>query len=265
MKPVQPFFLTTTWRYYKMLPMSGPVVHYYSFAPDSPADVIAIPDGCVDLLFSASKSGAQGHVYGMVRNCSTVALESGMQYFGVRFLPGFLPKRLKISIPELVGQRVPLGCFDGGSLLTESIADSRSFLERVQKVDSYIGGMWATDALLQSLICAISSKNGDMHISELESEVHYSSRYISRVFSRSLGISPKEFASHMRLQGLIGKLNSGGGKHLAALAAEQGFFDQSHCIRDFKRYTSMTPSEYAKAVDLPNYQKKMIVVPPALR
>jgi AraC-like DNA-binding protein len=250
-----------------MMPTDSPIVHYYTFEVNSPSsrEVIAIPDGCVDILFSISQTDARGYVYGMVRENTKIQLDPGNCYFGVRFVPGYLPKRLDIRIPELVSNCIPLSDFTGGTELIEQIGLANDFSERIGLLETFVGGEWRTMELLQSIIEIILKTSGTLRMSDIEEKTLYTARYISKVFSQNLGISPKEFSDHMRFQNLISRLNNGGGERsLTCLAMESGYYDQSHFNREFKRFTAMTPKQYSAAVDIANYNKKIIYLNPSM-
>jgi AraC-like DNA-binding protein len=65
----------------------------------------------------------------------------------------------------------------------------------------------------------------------------------------------------VRFQTLISRLNSGGAeRRLSAVAADSGYYDQPHLIREFKDFTGVTPGKYYEAVDFPRYYSKIVYV-----
>lgn len=62
---------------------------------------------------------------------------------------------------------------------------------------------------------------------------------------RGLGTSPKRYQRVRRLQRLLGRMTRGSAAGWAALAAEAGYADQAHLIREFRALTGMTPTAYA--------------------
>ena len=61
------------------------------------------------------------------------------------------------------------------------------------------------------------------------------------------GLSPRALSRILRLRALLASLDVYAPVNWTALAAGFGWFDQSHLIRDFKRHTGVTPSEYVAA------------------
>ena len=71
-----------------------------------------------------------------------------------------------------------------------------------------------------------------------------SSFHFSRVFARSVGMTPHRYVVHLRLQAAIQHVRRGR-MGLAEIAAETGFADQSHLSRWVRRVHGVTPSELA--------------------
>jgi len=59
-------------------------------------------------------------------------------------------------------------------------------------------------------------------------------------------LSPKEYARIRRFQAALRQLgaSAAGG---ADIAAEVGYFDQSHFVREFRSFAGMTPTQYKHA------------------
>jgi AraC-like DNA-binding protein len=239
-----------------------PIVHFYSFSAESAHEtgITAVPDGCVDVLFSMSEGGADGYIYGSVTKKWTMNLREGHRYFGVRFMPGTLPKNIGISIPELIDNHIALRDIKGCGELANRIAEAKGFEECVDILLRFIDNEWWPTDLLQMFISQIARHKGNVRIAKLEDETKYTARYINRVFTQQLGISPKAFANMMRFQSVIKKMNQSQIYDGATLAAEFGYFDQAHLIKEFKEFAAVTPGEYFSAVDLPNYGRQIVLL-----
>ncbi|WP_417881867.1 helix-turn-helix domain-containing protein [Xanthomarina gelatinilytica] len=84
-------------------------------------------------------------------------------------------------------------------------------------------------------------------VDELQQHLNLSYRSIHRLYSNSLGISPKEFLKISKFRKGIRDLNCYDSNH-AQIAFNVGYADQSHFIRDFKNYTNLTPKQFVKKV-----------------
>ncbi|GAA1839874.1 hypothetical protein GCM10009836_18870 [Pseudonocardia ailaonensis] len=84
-------------------------------------------------------------------------------------------------------------------------------------------------------------------VAAIAAELGVSHAHLDREFERVVGLAPKELGRILRLRRLLNGLDVHGDVRWSAVAAEWGWFDQSHFIRDFKRHTGVTPSGYVRA------------------
>jgi AraC-like DNA-binding protein len=77
-----------------------------------------------------------------------------------------------------------------------------------------------------------------------------SSRWLQKRYDEVYGMSYKQIQSNLRFHGahqvLYQTLARRQTISLTELAYRSGYFDQAHFIKDFKRYTGMTPKQYLK-------------------
>ena len=64
----------------------------------------------------------------------------------------------------------------------------------------------------------------------------------------AIGVTPKAFADLVRFDRFVDLTARVGDRGWAALAVEAGFYDQSHSIRVFRRFTGLTPAAYVRRV-----------------
>jgi len=177
---------------------------------------------------------------------------------GVRFLPGYLPVCFDSSVAELVNREIPLSLFQGGSLLLEQLCGAQGLTQQIALISDFLAGRWRVHPLLEPMLELVSDRKGNLRSGELEKETGYSSGYIRRIFRDNLGLSPKSFARHIRFQNVIKRLNSDAYDSFADLAADAGYYDQSHLTGEFRAFSSVSPGQYAQAVDLPHYRDRII-------
>lgn len=95
-------------------------------------------------------------------------------------------------------------------------------------------------------------EGGNLALTTVAERVGVSPRHLERLFARFLGVSPKAYASVCRFRRVLGRLKSTSraepglgslplGESLAALAADAGYFDPSHLVRDFRRFAGGVP------------------------
>ncbi len=84
-------------------------------------------------------------------------------------------------------------------------------------------------------------------IGDVAAAVGVSHGHLDREFTAVVGLSPRALSRILRLRVLLAGLDVYAPVNWTALAVRLGWFDQSHLIRDFKRHTGVTPSEYVAA------------------
>jgi AraC-like DNA-binding protein len=84
-------------------------------------------------------------------------------------------------------------------------------------------------------------------IAEIAGELGVSHGHLDREFTRVVGLSPRALARLLRVRRLLHAIDVRGDVPWTALAADLGWYDQAHLIRDFKRHTGVPPSRYVAA------------------
>ena len=82
-------------------------------------------------------------------------------------------------------------------------------------------------------------------VERLAAAVGVSPRTLQRLFERHVGVSPKWMLRRYRVYELAARVERGEPLRWASLAAELGYCDQSHLIREFKAQLGRSPTEYA--------------------
>jgi len=82
----------------------------------------------------------------------------------------------------------------------------------------------------------------DISIHQLAQQANLNPHYLIRCFRQQVGISPHRYKQHWQL--LKAKQALASDESLAAIAAEHGFYDQSHFTRAFKRTFGLPPGRY---------------------
>lgn len=84
-------------------------------------------------------------------------------------------------------------------------------------------------------------------IGEIADGVGVSHAHLVREFTAIVGMTPRSLARLLRMRRLLAGLDVDDAVGWAALAVELGWYDQAHLIRDFKRHTGVTPTQYLAA------------------
>src|SRR6185312_4610964 len=85
----------------------------------------------------------------------------------------------------------------------------------------------------------LRASSGTVSIAQVAREVGWSDRHLSRGFQREIGLTPKAAARVIRFDRARRLLPRHGG---AVVAAECGYADQAHLIREFVSFTGLSPT-----------------------
>lgn len=81
-------------------------------------------------------------------------------------------------------------------------------------------------------------------VRKVSREVGLSNRRLVDLFNLEVGVKPKLFTRMQRFQRVLRAVHGNNHIEWDQVALEQGYFDQSHLIRDFVLFSGFTPSEY---------------------
>ncbi|MDQ2657843.1 MAG: helix-turn-helix transcriptional regulator [Bacteroidota bacterium] len=102
-----------------------------------------------------------------------------------------------------------------------------------------------TDRLVSAAVQQINQVSGFVRIKELGDRLCISKDAFEKRFRRTVGTSPKQFASLVRMSSIIKQ--TCGRDELIGTAIDAGFFDESHFIKAFKQFTGQTPTDFSKS------------------
>ena len=100
------------------------------------------------------------------------------------------------------------------------------------------------DKLIVEAVKMIYQSNGTIRIRELNEKLFISQSPFEKRFRKVVGTTAKKFASIVRFNAVLDNLNET--KTLTEICYENNFFDQSHFIKNFKRFTGDTPENFKR-------------------
>ena len=134
---------------------------------------------------------------------------------------------------ELCETLAEAGDFGRGTELLERVLLRRL---RAEKHDP------SPDPVAVAAAAHIQKRHGAVRMEKLAGAMGLSLSALERRFRRHVGTSPRRFASIVRMRHLL-RLRKAGG-NLTELAHQAGYFDQSHFIHDFRRFTGSAPESF---------------------
>ncbi len=228
------------------------ISHFYSFETDVLTEqVLAIPDGCVDILFDCDDLRPSAKVCGTTLAASNAEFIPNHRYFGVRFAPGVIPDFLDVSANELIEHQLnflevaPKFCH-----FFELIVRSNVFADQVALFEKFYSNQSTRQPskLTLQAMDEIFIHKGSIQIQDIAETTGYTTRTIQRQFRADMGMSPKAFSRIIRCQSAVYDINHSKGVTFSDLACDLGFSDQAHFLREFKKLVSVTPLDYLQRV-----------------
>jgi len=196
------------------------------------------PDGCLDIVYSP---GTGLRLVGAMTRGERYTLEAGARTVGIRFQPGMAGGHLGLQAEELTGQVIALEDVWGRR--------ARQLQARLDGTDSPVA--WQRllhDALapparspeaVERAIAAIVAARGNLDVEWAASQAGLSARQFRRRCAESSGLAPKHLCRVLRFRHACALASRGAA--WALVAAEAGYCDQAHLIRDFREFTGGPP------------------------
>ncbi len=136
-----------------------------------------------------------------------------------------------------------------GKRLAEQINNTTSVQQKIVLLQQFLLkqlSLQDEDLIFEYCVEKITASKGRITIKELEKKTGYSSRWLNIKFNEKLGVSPKNFSSIIRFKECYQSFIHGNAKSFSRNDFYELYYDQSHFIKDFKRFTGLPPVKFEK-------------------
>jgi len=187
-------------------------------------------------------------IYGQTQIFSTAASKTDFGIFGFYLYPHALPQLFGLPANELTNQSADIKtlCGKEGEILEEKIMLALNNDQRVKIVSDFLLARLKNVSTeytnIVSSIKAISNYCSVTSVKALTDSTFLSVRQFERRFKEFSGFSPKLFLRITRFNSVLNKTFPN--KSLTEIAYEYGYYDQSHFIHDFQKFSGRNPKEY---------------------
>lgn len=224
-----------------------------------------IPDGTISLVIDLD--GRDRYIYDnsdfkVIQTC-TGAWLSGMhnrfisisalpdtELAAIRFKPGGIFPFIGSSVYELYNRVLPASEF-----FSDIIGELRSSIIKHPSVDGKLGLIrdWLhkqyrfTDSVIPVIEKACRQVLENPTLSTLEqirNDIDFSEKQFIHLFKKQVGITPKMFQRIVRFNQILPLIHEKETIDWAEISEDCGYYDQSHFIRDFKRFSGFNPTEF---------------------
>ena len=162
--------------------------------------------------------------------------------------PHSLTSLFGIQASELTDNPIELTLISKNSVLQERLLTAKTLANKLSLLDDYIIAltknaktgtgkiMYATEIISQNPYSKI--------LSQVQKELYVTERTFQRLFEKNVGVSPNLFRRICQFNKAFQQLNNRQFQNLSDIAFDNNYADQSHYIRAFKEFTSITPADY---------------------
>lgn len=211
---------------------------------------IVIPDTCVDIIYymDYTENAITGGFCG-INDASFLSYDETkyghlVSIFAIRFYAWGAYAFSEDSLKDTVN-----GYYDIQSrfhqldrILGQQLLEKCSLEERISMVEEFFLRQLSQNRqndIIDSAVKQIIIQKGGLSVAELAKECFVSSRQLERLFHEYIGITPKKLCNLVRYQYLWNEIIRNPGFSILDAVYRYGYTDQSHLMREFKRYHTM--------------------------
>ena len=228
---------------------------------------LIVPDGDVKLIFPFAgaircriaaterlHAASRLIVSGMRTEPGVLSFPHGVSAIGVILRPQAAYRVLRVPQTAMVNST-----FDGEEIFggfARRLQDELMHLpheeDRVARVQirlqEWLRVRERRDLRFEHAVCRIKQQDGRVGIEAVAREVGWSRRQLERKFLEHVGIGPKALGSVLRFHAVYKRMRGVAGGRYAPLIQDH-YFDQSHFLKAFTRYTGTIPRVYSGTRD----------------
>lgn len=158
------------------------------------------------------------------------------------------------AVPHLTAQMIGVEEVMGadGRRLVEQVAGGASCERRFEIVEDFIWrrAIHAPSPDIESALKLFERSDGTARVRDIAADIGWSRKHFTRRFANEIGVAPKTLALMLRFHRACRLARTGPVNGWAAVAAEAGYADQAHLVRDFRVFTGEAPTEWAARMAL---------------
>lgn len=229
-------------------------------------DLMVPPNQYMNMVFPVSNSKyshngkciQEPQIEGISLQSTCLHYTKNTKLIGIRFYPHGLQSFVNINGNQVLNKSINLLPLIKGHSNTLNIVNEeqlgclKSLLSKIFNIKRYdklkiLGDYYQyfRDEHSTSLIYNFCEKKSTNYIS------------LNRLFSKTLGISPKRFERLIKFRKTLCSIIDNS-ENLTNIGIASGYFDQAHFIREFKFFLDTTPSAYQSLIKSADKESKII-------
>lgn len=198
------------------------------------------------------------HIEGISSANTILSYPTNTKLLGIRFFAFGIFPFLKIQGKNIINTSFELAEMNRN--LQYSNTDSNAdLINEIQKLlsDLFSETLYKTIVPIKNFYEQFRWNDDSISIEEYckTTETNYST--LNRNFTKIIGITPKKFERLIKFRKSLCNL-IGTNDNLTSIALNSGYFDQAHFIREFKKFSNLTPSNYQYLIKQDNDKNEII-------
>lgn len=229
------------------------VRYYWMLESNEPFSVLTFPIGCPQIIFhkktplyipELDKNQSQFTISGQVNFPAHIQSDGGLEMIVAVFYPHTIG--MFIDTPPSAFYNLEISGYDIENRrlndVSRRIFDCEKTKECIDILENFLLSKIRPSLNIRRIGTSISTllRAPSTSVSTLAERSCLSKRQYERVFRDTVGMNPKEYARIVRFQKALWLMQRGESNY-AGIAAECGYSDQSHFIKNFKELSGYTP------------------------
>jgi AraC-like DNA-binding protein len=256
-------------------PLAGLVDYFWSLsdAPSHSKERV-IPSGTIELvvnlhddegrLYKRASNGEEcarlrgAVVAGAYTGPFAVETKTHTSIVGVHFKPGGAAELLGIPAGALANEHVELEALWGHRAveLRDRLCAAAQSAQRFRILEQALIGSRSQSPKLRGEVGFALGRLGRRgvqagEVARVARDVRLSHRRLIELFTRQVGMTPKQYSRVRRFHHALASATSSGSPDWAQLALDCGYFDQAHLCHDWAEFTGFSPVELLRLRDVP--------------
>lgn len=215
---------------------------------------IAIHYGdAVDSYLNQKGEVKTGYLYGPHNKPGYFKSLGKIKCLCINFKPSGFSRIIGIPQLEMRNSAIELDLIFGleGTNLIEQVCTSKSPVEMVETVNLFFKNVFLRSRDKTKCIAEplnyIQRTSGTIKIKNICKELNINIKTLERDFKRKLGLTPKEYASIVRINSAYRLAANNKKPDIQGIISRCGYYDQAHFINEVKHYTNLTPQKLFSA------------------
>ena len=198
-----------------------------------------LPDACIDIVIDFENKLIC--FAGFSKKTEAFQLNKKIDYMGVRLKPSIFYFIFNIEAYKIMDNQIPFNDIEKECSINE-ILHLKDTNERIQYLKKYLLKKVKDkkQLIFMEVVEELYKNPKEQSVTDIADKFGYNERHLYRVFKINFGVSPKILLNILRLH-LCLTLILEENINLTEIANLCGFYDQSHFIKEIKKYTGVSP------------------------